>query len=295
ELPPHRSHDHRIPLIEGTQPVNIRPYRHPPTQKDAIEAMVKKLLESWVIKPSHSPFASPIVMVKKKDNTWRICIDYMRLNKCAFKDKFPIPIIKKLIDELYGAVVFLKLDLRSGYHQIRMCEEDVAKTTFKTHKGHYEFLAMPFRLTNSPSIFQELMNEKVKDSRLKDPTLNSILKALQSELAAKKHYSLINDQQLKKGKIVVGENVELRKSLLHYFHDGTISGHYGVTTQNYLPYLLERSQERNQTICQRMFGMSEGLPKSKGKDVIMVIVDKLGKYAHFIALSHPFIAVQIAQ
>ncbi|GJU19862.1 retrotransposon-related protein [Tanacetum coccineum] len=162
QLPSHRSHDHRIPLIEGTQPVNIRPYRHPPTQKEAIEAMVKELLEVRVIKPSNSPFASPIVMVKKKDDTRRMCNDYRQLNKCTMKDKFPIPIIKELIDELCGAIVFSKLDLRSRYHQIRMYEEDVAKTAFKTHEGHYEFLVIPFGLTNALSTFQALMNEVFK-------------------------------------------------------------------------------------------------------------------------------------
>nr|GEV95105.1 hypothetical protein [Tanacetum cinerariifolium] len=111
ELPPKRNRDHRIPLIPGTPPINIRPYRHPPIQKDAIEAMVKEFLESWVIKLSQSLFSSPIVMVKKKDNTWRMCIDYRQLNKSTIKDKFPIPIIDKLIDELHGAVVFSKMDL----------------------------------------------------------------------------------------------------------------------------------------------------------------------------------------
>lgn len=102
ELPPKRSHDHAIPVIEGTPPVNVRPYRHPPRQKDAVEAMVKELLESGVIRSSNSPFSSLDVMVKKKDGSWRMCVDYRQLNKATIKDKFPIPVIEELIDELQG-------------------------------------------------------------------------------------------------------------------------------------------------------------------------------------------------
>nr|GEX39250.1 hypothetical protein [Tanacetum cinerariifolium] len=143
----HLEIDHKIPLKEGTQPINIRPYRHPPVQKDAIESIVQELLDSEVIRHSQSSFSSPVVMVKKKDGSWRMCIDYRQLNKHSIKDKFPIPIIKELIYELFGSTVFSKLDLRSGYHQIRMFPDDIANTAFKTHHGLYEFLVMLFGLT----------------------------------------------------------------------------------------------------------------------------------------------------
>ncbi|GJX62559.1 putative mitochondrial protein [Tanacetum coccineum] len=147
------THDHKICVKEGTQLVNIRAYMHPPTNKDAIDFMVKQLLDLGVIKHSQSSFASPMVKVKKKDGSCHMCIDYRELNKHTIKDKFPISIIKELIDGLHGSTIFLKLDLRYGYHQIKMYEVDISKTSFKTYEGHYEFLVMPFGLTNTPSIF----------------------------------------------------------------------------------------------------------------------------------------------
>ncbi|XP_078173280.1 uncharacterized protein LOC144567100 [Carex rostrata] len=161
-LPPKRDIDHRIPLKPASKPVNLRPYRFSHYQKLEINKIIEELLKNSFIQPSCSPYSSPILLVKKKDISWRMCVDYRKLNENTIKNKYPIPIIDDLLDEFKHATVFTKLDLRLGYHQIRMYEEDIFKTAFHTHDSLREFKIMPFGLTNAPASFQALMNSIFK-------------------------------------------------------------------------------------------------------------------------------------
>jgi hypothetical protein len=159
ELPLEREVDHQIPLQPHDAIVNSRPYRLSFNQNDTMGSLILQLFKNKVIRPSVSPYSSPAILVKKKDDSWRLCIDYRKLNKLTVKNKYPIPIIEDLLDELHGAQIFSKIDLRSGYHQIRMHPRDIPKTAFSTHQGHFEYVVMSFGLTNAPATFQTLMNK----------------------------------------------------------------------------------------------------------------------------------------
>ena len=142
-----------INVILGTQPISIPPYRMAPVELWELKEQLKDLLEKGFIRPSISPWGAPELFVRKKDGSLRMCIDYRQLNKVTIKNKYPLPRIDDLFDQLQGAKYFSKIDLRSGYHQVRVKEKDIPKIAFRTRYGHYEFRVMSFGLTNAPAAF----------------------------------------------------------------------------------------------------------------------------------------------
>ncbi|GJX62975.1 putative reverse transcriptase domain-containing protein [Tanacetum coccineum] len=161
-LPPVREIEFRIDLIPSASPVVKSPYRLAPSEMLELSNQLKELQEKGFIRPSHSPWGAPVLFVKKKDGAMRMCIDYRELNKLTIKNRYPLPRIDDLFDQLQGACCFSKIDLRSGYHQLRVREEDIPKTAFRTRYRHFEFTVMPFGLTNAPAIFIDLMNRVCK-------------------------------------------------------------------------------------------------------------------------------------
>ncbi|GJU18395.1 putative reverse transcriptase domain-containing protein [Tanacetum coccineum] len=158
-IPPIRDVEFNIELIPGAEPISKAPYRMAPIELKELKDQLQELLERGFIRPSVSPWGAPVLFVKKKDGSMRLCIDYRELNKITIRNRYPLPRIDDLFDQLQGAKHFSKIDLRSGYHQLRVKEQDISKTAFRTRYGHYEFLVMPFGLTNAPAVFMDLMNK----------------------------------------------------------------------------------------------------------------------------------------
>ena len=161
-LPPEREIEFSIELVPGTNPIFIAPYRMAPSELRELKVQLQDLLDKGFIRPSASPWGAPVLFVKKKDGTLRLCIDYRQLNKVTIKNKYPLPRIDDLFDQLQGAKYFSKNGLQLGYYQLRIRGEDTLKTAFRTRYGHYEFLVLPFGLTNAPAAFMDLMNRVFK-------------------------------------------------------------------------------------------------------------------------------------
>ncbi|GJY19859.1 putative reverse transcriptase domain-containing protein [Tanacetum coccineum] len=161
-LPHTRQVEFHIDLVPGAAPVARAPYRLAPSEMKELADQLQELSDKGFIRPSSSPWGAPVLFVKKKDGSLRMCIDYRELNKLTVKNRYPLPRIDDLFDQLQGSSVYSKIDLRSGYHQLRVREEDISKTAFRTRYGHYEFQVMPFGLTNAPAVFMDLMNRVCK-------------------------------------------------------------------------------------------------------------------------------------
>ncbi|KAL9254229.1 Transposon Ty3-I Gag-Pol polyprotein-like protein [Drosera capensis] len=154
--------DFSIELVPGAAPISKAPYRMAPAELKELKTQLEELLEKGYIRPSVSQWGAPVLFVKKKDGSMRLCIDYRELNKITIKNRYLLPRIDDLFDQLQGASVYSKIDLRSGYHQLRIKADDISKTAFKTRYGHYEFVVMSFGLTNAPVVFIDLMNRVFK-------------------------------------------------------------------------------------------------------------------------------------
>ena len=196
---------------------NRPPYRVSPAQQEEILKQVNELLEKGLIRPSSSHFCSPVLLVQKKDGSWRTCIDYRALNKITVKNRFSIPRIDDILDRLDGASMFSRIDLKSGYHQVRIVPEDIHKTAFRTTFGLYEFLVMPFGLTNAPATFNRMMNRIFRNHRKFVATFfDDIIIYSKNEDDHKEHLHIVF-QELRQNKFIVnGKKSEFFMTEVHY-------------------------------------------------------------------------------
>jgi hypothetical protein len=202
-LPPKREVQHVIETGDA-KPVTRPPYKMSPLELDELQKQLKELLSLGLIQPSTSPWGAPVLFVKKKNGSMRMCIDYRALNKVTLRNKYPLPRIDECLERLQGASHFTTLDLVSGYHQIRIQPSDVPKTAFSTRYGHYEFLVLPFGLTNAPPTFQNLTNDVLRDylDKFVIVYLDDILIFNKDEREHQRHVQMVLEK-LKDAKLIV--------------------------------------------------------------------------------------------
>ncbi|EOX94089.1 Uncharacterized protein TCM_003206 [Theobroma cacao] len=339
-LPPNRELEFPIDLLPGTAPISIPPYRMAPAELKELKVQLQELVDKGFTRPSISPWGAPILFVKKKDGTLRLCIDYRQLNRMTIKNKYPLPRIDDLFDQLQGATVFSKVDLRSGYHQLRIKEQDVPKTAFRTRYGHYEFLVMPFGLTNAPLrngedgsllgnfIVRPSLLNQIKDIQRSDDELKEIQKLTDGGVS---EFRFGEDNVLMfKDRVCVPEGNQLRQAIMEEAHSSAYALHSGSTKmyrtirENYWWPGMKRDVAEFVAKCvvcqqvkaehQRPAGTLQSLPvpewkwehvtmdfvlglprTQRGKDAIWVIVDRLTKFAHFLAVHSTYSIEKLAQ
>ncbi|KAJ9544562.1 hypothetical protein OSB04_024269 [Centaurea solstitialis] len=285
-LPPPWQVEFRIDLIPGAAPVATTPYRLAPAEMQELSSQIQDMLDKGFIQPSSSPWGSPVLFVKKKDGSLRMCIDYRELNKWTIKNRYPLPRIDDLFDQLQGASFFSKIDLRSGYHQLRFHEEDFHKTAFRTCYGHYEFMVIPFGLTNAPAVIMDLMN------RICRPYLDKFLIVFIDDILI---YSRSKEEQEQHLKVVLellrDQKLYAKFSKCQFlglarYYMRFIEGFLNITrvkAENQKPSGLLQQPEIPEWKWERIsMDLVTKLPKTaKGHDAIWVIVDRLTKSAHF--------------
>ncbi|KAM2196116.1 hypothetical protein ACFX1R_030033 [Malus domestica] len=192
-LPPDREVEFVIDLLPGTNPISLTPYRMAPAELRELKVQLQELLDKGFIQPSTSPWGAPVLFVRKKDGTLRLCIDYRQLNRVTIKNRYLLPRINDLFDQFRGTCVFSKIDLRSRYYQLKIKNEDVPKTTFRTRYGHFKFLVMPFGLSNAPAAFMDLMNRVFQPylDRFVIVFINDILVNSKSKAEHARHLKLV--------------------------------------------------------------------------------------------------------
>nr|GEZ22385.1 putative reverse transcriptase domain-containing protein [Tanacetum cinerariifolium] len=264
-----------IDLIPGAAPVARVPYRLAPSEMKELSEQLQELFDKGFIRPSSSPWGASVLFVKKKDGSFRMCIDYRELNKLTVKNRYPLPRIDDLFDQLQGSSIYSKIDLRSGYHQLRVREQDIPKMAFRTQYGYYEFQVMPFGLTNAPAVFMDLMNRVCKPylDKFVIVFIDDILIYLKNEKEHEEHLKAILGL-LKEEKLswlpCYGDLISV---IMHESHKSRPSG---LLVQPTIP----EWKWDNITI-----DFITKLPKSsQGFESIFVIVDRLTKSAHFLPI-----------